>query len=42
MNQADKVKQLHKEGMKPNTIAQTIGISRASVYRCLNESVTVT
>ena len=35
MAHADKVKQLHSEGMKPVQIAETVGISRASVYRCL-------
>lgn len=36
MNQAEKVKQLHKDGMKPNAIAVSVGISRASVYRAIN------
>lgn len=35
MRKSDEVKQLHSEGMKPNAIAETVGISRASVYRCL-------
>lgn len=35
--QAGKVKQLHQEGMKAKQIAETVGISRASVYRCLSE-----
>ena len=34
---AQRVRELHGEGMKPNKIAETVGISRASVYRCLQE-----
>lgn len=34
---AQRVKELQLEGMKPNKIAEVVGISRASVYRCLQE-----
>ena len=34
---AQRVKELHQEGMKANQIAETVGISRASVYRCLSD-----
>lgn len=37
MSQAEKVKQLHGEGMKPAKIVERLGISRASVYRCLSD-----
>jgi DNA invertase Pin-like site-specific DNA recombinase len=37
MSQAEKVRQLHDEGMKPAKIVEALGISRASVYRCLSE-----
>lgn len=38
MKQAQRVQELHKQGMKPNQIAETVGISRASVYRAMKET----
>ncbi|MBM3605435.1 MAG: recombinase family protein [Alphaproteobacteria bacterium] len=37
MRQADKVRQLHSEGMTPAQIIAATGMSRASVYRCLKQ-----
>lgn len=37
-NQAEEVRKLHAEGMRPTDIAKRLGIGRSSVYRALGEA----